>query len=219
VNKFLFALAQWPWEERLFPMRRPARGDIIIFRFPGSREEDWVKRCVAVAGDTVEVRNKRLLVNGKLVTGTWEHHILKRSEGPEPGPWPEGRYAGPEERLPRGSAPPLLWPHADPEANTSYVPVYGFRDNLGPVTVPPGHVLALGDNRDASNDGRYWGFLPEDHLRGRPFMIWWSYREGGNDDTDARVPRNPGEVFLNFLDGARHFLKRTRWNRTLALPR
>jgi signal peptidase I len=96
--------------------------------------------------------------------------------------------------------------------------VFGFRDNLGPVTVPPGHLMALGDNRDNSGDSRYGGFLPLDHLRGRPFIVWWSYREGGNDDTDARVPRHPGDLLLNFLDGARHFLSWTRWERTGTLP-
>jgi signal peptidase I len=97
--------------------------------------------------------------------------------------------------------------------------VFGFRDNLGPVTVPPGHLLALGDNRENSADGRYWGFLPMDHLRGRPFIVWWSFREGGNDDTNANVPKNPGDVFMNFLDGARHFLTWTRWERTGTIPR
>jgi signal peptidase I len=174
---------------------------------------------VALAGDTVELRNKRLRVNGRLVTGPWEHHILGRTPGPVPGPWPESRYAGPEERLPRGRAPLLQWPHQDPADVHGFQPVFGFRDNLGPVVVPPGQVMALGDNRDLSADSRCWGFLPMDHLRGRPFLVWWSYREGGDDDTDARVPQGPGDVVRNVLDGALHFFTRTRWERTLTLPR
>jgi signal peptidase I len=219
VDKFLFAPAQWAWEERLFPLRRPARGDIVIFRYPGNREEDWVKRCVALPGDRVQIRNKRLLVNGKRVTGPWEFHLVRPGEGPVPGPWPDTRYAGPGERLPPGYVPPLVWPFAEPGQHSGHAPVPGFRDNLDPVTVPPGHVLALGDNRDFSADGRYWGFLPMDHLRGRPFLVWWSYREGGNDDTDAVVPANPWDVARNFLDGAVHFLGRTRWERTGTIPR
>ncbi|MDR3670551.1 MAG: signal peptidase I [Holophaga sp.] len=219
VNKFLFAVPQWSWEARLFPMRAPARGDIVIFRYPGNREEDWVKRCVALPGDSVAIRDKRLFVNGLLVTGPWEHHIVKRAEGPVPGPWPWSRNAGPGEGLPRGYVPPLVWPFADPAARPGHELVFGFRDDLGPVTVPAGHLMAMGDNRDNSADSRYWGFLPMDHLRGRPFIVWWSFREGGNDDTDARVPGNPGDVLMNFLDGARHFLSWTRWERTGTLPR
>ena len=217
VNKFLFAVPQWRWEERWFPMRAPRRGDIIVFRFPGDREEDWVKRCVALAGDTVEFRNKRLYVNGRLATGPWEYHMLTPREGPQPGPWPPQRQAGPPEPLPPGYRVPLAWPHAYDTG--SYYPVFGFRDNLGPITVPPGHLLAVGDNRDGSLDSRFWGFLPRDLLRGRPFIVWWSFREGGNDDTNARVPKDPGDVLLNFLDGARHFLVWTRWERTGTLPR
>ena len=97
--------------------------------------------------------------------------------------------------------------------------ITGFRDNLGPVRVPPGHLFALGDNRDSSADSRYWGFVPMDHLRGRPFIVWWSFREGGNDDTNALVPENPKDVLLNLLDGMRHFFRYSRWERTGALPR
>jgi signal peptidase I len=217
VNKFLFATPRWSWEAKLFPMRLPRRGDIIIFRYPGNREEDWVKRCVALPGDTVLIRDKRLFVNGSLVTGPWEHHVLDPREGPVQGPWPEPRYAGPGEKLPRGLGR-LQWPHGNP-AESRPRAAYGFRDDLGPVTVPPDHLFAMGDNRDNSGDSRYWGFLPMDHLRGRPFVIWWSFREGGNDDTNAIVPGNPADVLRNFLDGARHFLVWTRWERTGTLPR
>jgi len=219
VNKFLFAVPQWSWEERLFPMRRPVRGDIIVFRFPGNREEDWVKRCVALPGDTVQVRDKRLFVNGRLVSGPWEHHILSPEEGPVPGPWAPDRDAGPRETLPPGFPRLLRWPYADSGLAPGRAMIFGFRDNLGPVTVPPGHLMAMGDNRDNSADSRFWGFLPMDHLRGRPFLVWWSFREGGNDDTDAAVPNHPGDVLMNFLDGARHFPTWTRWGRTGTIPR
>ena len=219
VNKFLFAAPQWSWEERLFPLRPLDRGDIIVFRFPGNREEDWVKRCVALPGDTVQVRNKRLLVNGRPVTGPWEHHVLDQAQGPLPGPWPPDRDAGPGEPLPPGFPRLLRWPYGLPGIRPGQGMVFGFRDDLGPITVPPGHLMAMGDNRDNSADSRFWGFLPMDHLRGRPFLVWWSFREGGNDDTDANVPQHPGDVLLNFLDGARHFLAWTRWERTGTIPK
>src|ERR1035441_26129 len=102
-------------------MRSVKRGDIIVFRYPIDRDQDYVKRCVALAGDTVEMHNKRLYVNGKQVTGPFEHHVPNPeyaqdrngnrvlSSDPTPGPWPLGRNAG-EPDQPIG-----LWRHADPD--------------------------------------------------------------------------------------------------------
>jgi signal peptidase I len=217
VNKFLFARPQWAWEAACLPLRAPRRGDIIVFRYPGAREQDWVKRCVALPGDTVEMRDKRLYVNGRLVTGPFEHHVRDPRRGPEAGPWPPGRPAGPREAIP-SRLRSAIWPYAEPGQPFGAVNVFGFRDDLGPVTVPEGHLFALGDNRDESGDSRYWGFLPVDHLRGRPFLVWWSFREGGDDAVHAKVPKGPLDVLGNFLDGARHFFAWTRWERTGTIP-
>ena len=222
VNKFIYAVPQWSWEEKLFPMRAPRRGDIIVFRYPMDRNTDYVKRCVALPGDTVEIRDKRLYLNGKLSTGPWEHHVLSREDGPAAGPWPLSRDAGPVQRSDASSS--FIWRFSDPEEQAmdqqGREPNGGeFRDYLGPITVPPGRLFAMGDNRDNSADSRYWGFMPIDHLRGRPFIVWWSFREGGTDDLNARVPEGPQDVLMNFVDGARHFFQYTRWDRSGTIPR
>ena len=220
TNKFIFATPRWDWEAKLFPMRKVERGDIIVFRYPMNRDEDYVKRCVAVAGDKVEIRQKRLYVNGSLVTGPWEHYRGGPGDtGPAQGPWPEGANAGPVDSDPAQG----IWPFLDPELVKTGMqgrhPVPGFRDNLGPITVPSGSVFGMGDNRDNSVDSRYWGFVPVDHLRGRPFLVWWSFREGGKDDIGAKEMKGPGDMLMNYLDGALHFFQWSRWERTGTMPR
>ncbi|MCL1909081.1 MAG: signal peptidase I [Holophagaceae bacterium] len=227
VNKFIFAVPQWSWEAKLFPLRKVERGDIIVFRYPMDREQNFVKRCIAVPGDIVEFRNKRLYINGEQATGPWEFHTLgdlalDRGAPPVPGPWPLERFAGSAE--PRGSGGTFFWPYIDPEVQRSNRQgmdplVGGFRDYLGPITVPQGHVMAVGDNRDNSSDSRYWGFMPIDHLRGRPFMVWWSYRENGTDYDNGNVPSGPVDVVKNIAEGMRNFFRWTRWERTGHIPR
>lgn len=225
ANKFVFAVPQWDWEARLFPMRKVERGDIIVFRYPMDRNMDFVKRCVALPGDTVQMKRKRLYINGQQVTGAFEHHFGDMPKlGPQAGPWPPSRDAGPSEMLPGGLNIPIGWPYAEPGVQSmdqqGQEPLPGgFRDELGPVSVPADFILALGDNRDFSSDGRFWGFLPMDHLRGRPFIVWWSFREGGNDDTNANNASGPTDILTNLFDGARHFVPWTRWERTGTMPR
>jgi len=241
INKFIYARPQWDWEAKLFPMRGVQRGDIITFRYPMNRDMDYVKRCVAVPGDRVEIRDKRLYLNGKLTTGEFEHHRVTDAEQPEAGPWSPGRDAGKTiyqqvlemAKASNGSVPPpQVWPFnpsvypdtvtANRQGGTPLGhdgrPVY-FRDDLNAFTVPPDQVLAMGDNRDNSEDSRYWGFVPIDHLRGRPFMVVWSFREGGNDDQSAKTPDGAGDVLMNYIDGARHFFTWSRWERTGHIPR
>jgi signal peptidase I len=228
ANKFIFAKPQWAWEEKLFPMRSVTRGDIIVFRWPYDREQDWVKRCAAMPGDKVEFRHRRLYVNDKLVTGEWEHHFGAPGDlGPTPGPWPLTRSPFSATGVDPEVQPFGSWRYLDPgtiELNKqgmdqSVTDDGSFKDNLGPMIVPPGQILAVGDNRENSKDGRFWGFLPIDHLRGRPFMVFWSYMEGGNNSTSAKIANGPGDVLANYAEAARYFFVRTRWERTGKIPR
>ena len=119
----------------------PQRGDIIIFRYPGDRSIDYVKRVIAKGGDTVEIRDKRLRVNGQSDEIAAARYIDKRV-------------------MPGALSP---------------------RDNFGPVTVPKDSYFVMGDNRDNSNDSRYWGTVPEANLVGRAFFIWmnWDWQNKG----------------------------------------
>ncbi|MCD6308921.1 MAG: signal peptidase I [Candidatus Latescibacteria bacterium] len=120
----------------LVHFRDPRPGEVIVFKFPVDPSKDFIKRCIAVGGQTVEIRNKEVYVDG-----------VKRE-------------------LPEHSK--FIDPH--------FLPAHlGPRDNMPPTKVPEGHMFMMGDNRDNSNDSRFWGFVPYDNIIGRAVIIWWSW--------------------------------------------
>jgi len=134
VNKFLYGLRlPYPIETTLWEWGFPVRGDVVVFVYPKDRTKDFIKRVIAVAGDTVEIRHKEVYVNGKKVDD------------------PYATFADGDREIP------------------------GPRDNFGPVTVPPHKLFVMGDNRDQSHDGRFWGFVDLDDVKGKAFLIYWSW--------------------------------------------
>lgn len=148
----------------------PERGDVVVFRPPHDPDLDVVKRLVGEPGDTLEMRNKVLYVDGV------------------PQPEPYARYSDEEGDV---AHPWMRWQCGEsvvlsPDISGAFrVPDDGYgtngdeceptRDNWGPVVVPPGHYFMMGDNRDDSVDSRYWGFLDGDKVRGEALMIYYSY--------------------------------------------
>jgi len=136
VNKFLYG-AELPLTDAHLPgLRKPRRGDIVVFKYPNDESRDFIKRIVAVEGDTVQVQDNRVILNGRLID--------------EP-------YVRP------GSIP------AVPSAHCGYL--YA----CDPLVVPAGSYFVMGDNRDNSQDSRYWGFVHRDKIRGKAFLIYWSW--------------------------------------------
>ncbi len=135
VNKFIYGIKVPFVDEKLFPLREPRRGDIIVFRYPLDRKKDFIKRVIAVGGDRVEIRDKVVYVNGK----------------------------------------PLDEPYAVFKAGTSSI--FGFRKgrDMDEVVVPEGHVFVMGDNRDNSHDSRFWGTVDIDEIKGKAFILYWSW--------------------------------------------
>jgi signal peptidase I len=117
----------------LFP-KAPARGDIIVFKFPKDETRDFIKRVIGLPGDLLEVRRQKVYINGK----PYEDFHARHTESPEDSP---------------------------------LVP----RDDFGPILVPDGHVFVMGDNRENSQDSRYWGYLDIKKIRGKALMIYWSW--------------------------------------------
>ncbi len=146
VNKFIYGIKIPFTSIRLFPLEKPKRGDVVVFIYPLDPSKDFIKRVVAVEGDTVQIVNKKLIING--------------AEVPDP--------------------------HAVYKDDTIFPPEVQKRDNFGPVTVPKGCLFVLGDNRDRSLDSRFWGFVPIEDLRGKAFIIYWSWN---SQETSVRWKR------------------------------
>ncbi len=157
VNKALYGAEVPVIHRRLPAFREPRAGEIVIAKSP---IEDLllVKRLAAVSGDTVAMREGHLIRNGQPVNEPW-----LSLGNPEPA-----MGAGLSDRMRAWQVPYLVGQDA-----ASYHP--DLR-NWGPIVVPPGKMLLLGDNRDDSFDGRYYGFVPRENLRGAPLFIYWSYQ-------------------------------------------
>jgi len=119
---------------RLPGLRAPSRGDVIVFQWPEDPSKDFIKRCIATGGQTLEVKHKEVFVDGEKLSEPYAKHDS----------WSE-----------------------DPEG---YTP----RDNYAPPTVAPGELFMMGDNRDNSNDSRFWGTVPMDYVKGRALFIYFS---------------------------------------------
>ena len=119
---------------RLPGLHAPRRGEVIVFQWPEDPSKDFIKRCIATGGQTVEVRHKQVYVDGVRQTEPYVKHTIA-SEDP-----------------------------------AGYTP----RDNYSPPTVPPGELFMMGDNRDNSNDSRFWGTVPMDLVKGRALFIYFS---------------------------------------------
>ena len=146
VNKFVFAPTLSSVERALLPVTDIRRGDIVVFKYPVDPERDFIKRVIGLSGETIELREHRIHVNGQAIEEPYAHYL----------PRPAGA--------------------ASREITSDDV-----RERYGPVVVPAGSVFVMGDNRDNSEDSRYWGFLPKENIKGKALMIYWSFdgSEGG----------------------------------------
>ena len=162
VNKLVFGPSLSGVERTLLPMKDIGRGNVVVHKFPEDPERDFIKRVIGLPGEEIEVRHKRVYINGQLLDEPYAHYME------EPPTVPQEIETGGDRQGVSG----------DP------------RENYGPVRVPPKHYFVMGDNRDNSQDSRYWGFLPRDYVKGRALVIYWSYEaESGNVVTGTRWGR------------------------------
>ena len=140
VNKFVFAPTMTSLERMLLPIDPIRRGDIIVFKYPEDPERDFIKRVIGLPGETIELRNKKVYINGMPLDEPYVQYLFTPSD--EEGPFE-----------------------------------YDVRMQYAPVTVPDGHYFMMGDNRDNSQDSRYWGFLPAEYIKGKALFVYFSFSE------------------------------------------
>jgi signal peptidase I len=143
---------------RLPGFSRPERGQVVVFVPPHEPDRNYVKRLVGRPGDTLHMRNKALYLNGR------------------PQAEPFARHSDENDIY----AASMFWQCEHASANEDE-PCRPTRDNWGPLVIPDGRYFMLGDNRDDSEDSRYWGFVEHAAIKGKPLFIYYSF--------DARAPR------------------------------
>jgi signal peptidase I len=175
VNKFVFGPTATRAERGLLPVGTIRRGDVIVFKYPEEPERDFIKRVIGLPGESVELREKKVYVGGKMLDEPYVHFLQP------------------------------------PGQNSEFHEVTSFdvRERYGPVTVPPNHYFVMGDNRDNSQDSRYWGFLPRDYVKGKALVIYWSYEAEREDYAEDGA----GATLKGLVSVFAHFFTRTRWDR------
>ena len=146
VTKFIYGVKIPIIRKTIVSISEPKRGDMVVFIYPEDRSKDFVKRVIGIGGDNIEIRNKKIYLNGLPYNDNY------------------GVYT--DDMIIPGAAQP--------------------RDNFGPVTVPPGSIFVMGDNRDQSYDSRFWGFVDLRDVLGKAFIIYWSWN---SDEHNVRWSR------------------------------
>jgi signal peptidase I len=177
VNKFVFGPTASRLERAALPVGTLARGDVVVFKYPVEPDRDFIKRVIGLPGETIEVKEKKVYINGKPFEEPYVHFL----------------------------APPAA------QSELHEVTSFDVRERYGPVTVPANQYFVMGDNRDNSQDSRYWGFLPRENVKGKALVIYWSYEAEREDYQDEGA----GATLKGLVSVFAHFFTRTRWDRML----
>lgn len=176
----------WHW---FLPYRPIRRGDIVVFRYPVDPTQYFVKRVIGLPGDRIRVQNKEVFVNGSRMRESYVIHL-------------------PNHDVYRDNFP--LYSAMPPDVNRRWRSEIGRHLDHGELVVPSDQYFVMGDNRDQSLDSRYWGFVPQGNVMGRPLVIYLSLNDGRNSGpsragSDGKLIHS-GQVLP-------HFLQLARWDR------
>jgi len=162
VNKFAYGIRLPVLNKKVIDIDEPERGDVVVFRYPEDTSIDYIKRIVGLPGDRIGYYDKVVYINGEAVA----QELM-------------GSFTGVGSGISMSGAA-IRQEHLG-NIDHAILVMSGMPSGNGEIHVPEGHYFVMGDNRDNSKDSRFWGFLPEDHLKGKAFMIWmnWDSANGG----------------------------------------
>lgn len=192
VDKLTYA-PSGGFSSKVLPYRAIRRGDIIVFRYPIDPNKNYVKRVIGLPGDHVRIINGQLWINGKQMH---EPYVIRS----------RNYIHYDRDFFPNSSAFWML-PNAD-EMRDKHID-----KKTEALIVPDDCFFALGDNRDDSEDSRFWGFVPRRHIVGKPLVIYWSFEAPPGRYQDA------GFSWEHTQDLLLHFFSKTRWSRTFRVVR
>jgi signal peptidase I len=170
VNKFIYGFRLPFTLFKFAEFTRPRPGEVIVFIFPNNHDKDYIKRVIGTPGDTVEVKNGQIYLNGAPTPRQFD-----------PGPcefWDrdaQGEWADRQTRCERYTE--IIGEHRHPAIFA--VDGHSHAADFGPHVVSPDHVFVMGDNRDNSYDSRMWGEVPMSYIKGRAMFVWWSWSKDG----------------------------------------
>jgi len=195
VNKFIFE-GSGRWYDRFLPYREVRRGDVIVFPYPYGDHPYYVKRVIGLPGDRLKIVDRVVYIDGAPLKEPYVFHDPAIQFDPFSENFPPRTIEGLDATMRSEWAAEIL----------SYV-------SDGELLVPPGKCFAMGDNRDNSEDSRYWGFVDRDAIIGRPVVIYWSVQSAAA----SYEGRGLSGQLADLLDALIHLPARTRGDRILRL--
>ena len=195
VNKFIYAPTMSGIERTLLPIRDVKRGDIIVFKYPEEPEKDYIKRVIGLPGEFIEVKDKTVYINGVPLKEDYTVHESELS-------------AESWARIKEGEAPLSA---AEPAPKRWQSRRFGNEFDFDRMLIPEGHYFCMGDNRDNSKDSRSWGTVPRENIKGKAFIIWWSFSGEENDYTRTSLIDRVKSISNKLI----YFFSKSRYRRCL----
>ena len=152
VNKFVYGIKIPFIDKYIVQFKKPERGDVVVFKWPEDESKDFIKRVIGISGDTIEIKNDALYVNGDRVKTSYT-----------------GEYS--DEEISKAD----VYEEIIGSKKHKILDQFAKHENFGPVKVPDNSIFVMGDNRDNSQDSRYWGYVKLEKIKGEALIIYWSW--------------------------------------------